>query len=1229
MRKGTIKSKLIASLFVIACVLAALSGAACGKSEPTETLEIEVVSAAFRDELVITQEYDAETLIEKKEGVTYSIKSLFYMNADFERVDIPHSGMKFTQNEPYNVTIVIRGESATEYGEVSIELKIAYLTNAVERALVSSWNDEGVVKTYTASEQYRTGGAATAVKVRYNGDYNPINDGVNFGSFIGGKEAFTYTNSGNAVISFDVYNANDFELVFGLQHTADKQNYGINMNVSVPAGQWTKVCWSLHALGYDADAMLDRGGFGLKVRVADDTINAPYDYMFYVCNPDVADYTAEKFPGLETRTPEEIAQERYDSLEGDDVDRKLVGFAPGTANYDVTTDTAVKNSGESSIKATFTRNKLHTFTTEYRGTIINDQKGVLSSVYKPADIDWNKAFLGVWFKHSAESKGKRLSLKLCFANTQDGSTYRGDEYFEYASYDNNRDVADVDDWQYIEWDLSDFGIATGGVTDYKFCLCAEAILPNNGDSATFYLDDIKVFNGIKPAAPEKAIHDGWSNDGVTKSYTDDPDFIRGSAPASVKVEYSGTHNPISDGVSYGSFFGATEAFTCTNKDNAVITFDVYNPNEFDLSFGLLDTNIWKYYGVTAPAGQWTKVCWSLHAIGYTAEDLAVVSPALQIKVRKPSAGPLDQCDYTFYVCNAEVADYSAEKFPGLETRTPDEIRDDLYNSLGGDELERKLAVYATHTPNYAVTTDTTDKCASVTGSTSSIKATFTNDGVVYSGNTLRGTIICDENGILSKVNVPANIDWKHAFFGVWVKGSAAGGLNLCFANTADGTTWHGSPSMKFDSYKDPSGKISNFDFGTSWIYLEWDLSRYNLETENVTDYKFCLCTEIGSSVGDVKIVWIDGITVFSKDEKDILTSSHTPNYAAEIDTATVREGSDYSLKYTFTKGETGYPDGRVARGTFLCDTSGDLFGYDSVNKVEKWSDKIYIGFWLKNTTGQNIDLGVRFANTQDGTNYKGYKGTYEMDSYNMRFWCDGTVTDWVYKEMCLSDTYMSNDGSEVVHDPIYTENVNGWKLALATEMGGTGGTFYISGLKVFSKGVKDILTSSHTPNYAAEIDTATVHEGSDYSIKYTFTKGETGYTIPSRGTFLIDTAGVLFDYKEVNKVTDWAQDVYIGFWLKDTTASGFNMAVRFANTQDGVTYKGWKYEFEMGSYQMAPNINVTGEWQYFEYSLSQVIADVYDGIYTENVTGWKLALATEIGGAGGTFYVSGLSIYNK
>ena len=66
----------------------------------------------------------------------------------------------------------------------------------------------------------------------------------------------------------------------------------------------------------------------------------------------------------------------------------------------------------------------------------------------------------------------------------------------------------------------------------------------------------------------------------------------------------------------------------------------------------------------------------------------------------------------------------------------------------------------------------------------------------------------------------------------------------------------------------------------------------------------------------------------------------------------------------------------------------------------------------------------------------------------------------------------------------------------------------------------------------------------------------------------------------------------------------------------------------MDGYKMAPNIRSTEDWQYFEMLLSDAKEDYYTAIYTEKVTGWKLLLATEKG-TSGSFYIAGLSVYNK
>lgn len=57
--------------------------------------------------------------------------------------------------------------------------------------------------------------------------------------------------------------------------------------------------WSLRSIGYTENYFSEKGGFSFKIRCADETQRAPYDYTVYLCNIDIADYSAEKFPDLE------------------------------------------------------------------------------------------------------------------------------------------------------------------------------------------------------------------------------------------------------------------------------------------------------------------------------------------------------------------------------------------------------------------------------------------------------------------------------------------------------------------------------------------------------------------------------------------------------------------------------------------------------------------------------------------------------------------------------------------------------------------------------------------------------------------------------------------------------------------------------------------------------------------------------------------------------------------
>lgn len=111
----------------------------------------------FRAPLYIGKAYSIDNVVEKEAGVNYTIKQLFYLDGEFKKHDIPNDGTVFTQNEPYDVTLEIEGEKDGSKDSEVVEIKINFNSNAVLDALISSWCDEGVIKTLSACKEYLSG----------------------------------------------------------------------------------------------------------------------------------------------------------------------------------------------------------------------------------------------------------------------------------------------------------------------------------------------------------------------------------------------------------------------------------------------------------------------------------------------------------------------------------------------------------------------------------------------------------------------------------------------------------------------------------------------------------------------------------------------------------------------------------------------------------------------------------------------------------------------------------------------------------------------------------------------------------------------------------------------------------------------------------------------------------------------------------------------------------------
>ncbi len=630
----TIKN-LLRVLICAFCATLCWAFVACGGEEASAPFKLTLKDEAFRPSLYIEQEYTIDHIVEREAGATYEITELFYFDDAFEKHELDHEDGKFTQNAPFNVTIEITGSKNGTSDSVVVELQINYQTNPVIDALMASWNDEGVIRTLSAAEKYKTNGAKTAVVVRYMGTLQGM-DGASYGNFIAGLGSCSVTDWSNAVVTMDVYNDTDYELDFGWQITKDKKTYQMELaKTTVPANSWGKIAWSLRAVGYNQDYFTSgAGSIGLKVKPGDSSQTAPFDFTFALCNIDVANYSAEKFPDLETRTIAEINRDKFDSLTGEPIDKAMVAFTTYTRSYDATTDTEVKraeSNSTASVKYTFTPNAAYANPTINRGNLLEADKAALGD-YFPELTEWEDVRVSLWVKTNA-----KLNLAVRFRNTQDGETYRGASEMKFSGYTANKDIYASEDWQYIEWKLKDvYTLFTTDVTNWEIVLCNESVVPA-GESISFYIDDFNVYSVSVPklegdaddialyqAAKEEHSKYGSASTTVytNEKYADNASL---SKPTDLETNYytkavvSFTGN---DGIIVPFLFDSMPEgyLDGTDYTNAYVGVWVYSANSAKVRFMIGDQcgsypNQYEGQIVQVAANAWTWVEFSLADVG--------------------------------------------------------------------------------------------------------------------------------------------------------------------------------------------------------------------------------------------------------------------------------------------------------------------------------------------------------------------------------------------------------------------------------------------------------------------------------------------------------------------------------------------------------------------------------------------------------------------------------------
>lgn len=182
----------------------------------------------------------------------------------------------------------------------------------------------------------------------------------------------------------------------------------------------------------------------------------------------------------------------------------------------------------------------------------------------------------------------------------------------------------------------------------------------------------------------------WGGEGIKKTLNyDETYFSVKDSRSSVKVDYMGTAIkgsaisvfPLTD-------WPNNERLSVQDWENAVLTFDVFNTSEKDMTFGFLishhelgiNTNFGTNTQYVAKPNEWTKIAISLRSFGITQKPIFDADFELSdyIVVQMTYDGATeDESAYVFglYADNIDIVDYDAEKFPDLDTTLNYEYKD--------------------------------------------------------------------------------------------------------------------------------------------------------------------------------------------------------------------------------------------------------------------------------------------------------------------------------------------------------------------------------------------------------------------------------------------------------------------------------------------------------------------------------------------------------------------------
>lgn len=674
--------KILLTMFLICMLLVPITACMSGNIAP-----IEITEKLYRQYVYLNKEYDVMDIVENKDDtLKYEITDLYYLDSGLEKFELEYTGTKFTQSEPFDVYVTLQASRGKKSVEAEFVVEFAIEADQTSSNFVKSWAEEGVTRIIVANKDYLYNDSTFAIKLSYVGNIQKATDGVALGSINAATDDMSMTSWDNVVLTADVYNPQDYDIELGLlfvQSNNSWTNDGAFENKfymfpkTLKAKEFTTIAWSLKALGIQRDIFEEGVSIRFKCRITNEyasKLSPPYSYSCYVNNLDITDYSETRFPGMDTELP----------IKKNGVSKSfLESYSATYVSRDTTKEAEYQyNTSEYAIKIGINGS-----------TWPSDISGIVSSAAKCSLTNWDNAVLTADVYNEYD---RDIEMGILFV--KNNNSWNNDGKIENMSI-HKPITLKAGEWTTVAWSMKSFGVKSDVFAEEKVSIQIKTQIKDksgltspysysfaiaNFDLVDYTQEKFPMLDTTEPAEPvEKngantAFLSSWKPSYVSRVSTTESKYLHNGSEYAIKLDLTNTTQKRDV---LGSI-KSSENCSLTSWDNVVLTADIYNEYDSDLEIGILfvDTtsdSSWYNDGniptevilnpITLTKQNWTTVAWSLRSFGITSN---IFDENISIRLLARIKGKTDfsvAASYSVAITNLDIVDYSAEKFPELNT----------------------------------------------------------------------------------------------------------------------------------------------------------------------------------------------------------------------------------------------------------------------------------------------------------------------------------------------------------------------------------------------------------------------------------------------------------------------------------------------------------------------------------------------------------------------------------